>query len=160
MGILGILTLASVALINPSLQLKRARDADRKSDLRNIQLALEIYRADQGTYPVVSGVTSASNCPSSTPTSLVQLESDGSCPAEATKIYIQSLPTDPKTRANYYYLPSSTGNSYELYSCLENSADTDKLTSSTTPAAPTDPTIVSALSCPSGTSTYYGVVNQ
>ncbi len=156
-GIVGILTIATAALINPGLQLKRSRDADRKSDLKNIQLALEIYRADQGSYPVVSG-TVAANCPSSTPYMLVQLESDGSCPTDPTKTYIQSIPTDPKTKANYYY-SSTTGSAYTLYSCLENANDSDKLSGSTVPASP-NTTIIGALSCPSGTSAYFGVVNQ
>ncbi|TXG76517.1 prepilin-type N-terminal cleavage/methylation domain-containing protein [Candidatus Dojkabacteria bacterium] len=156
-GIVGILTVATAALINPSLQLKRSRDADRKADLKNIQLALEIYRSDQGTYPVVTG-TVAANCPTSSPSMLLQLESDGSCPVDPTKIYIQNISKDPKTRANYYY-SSATGSTYTLYSCLENANDTEKLSASTVPALP-DSATIAALACPSGTTAYYGVVNQ
>lgn len=158
MGIVGILVVGSAALINPSLQLKRARDADRKTDIKQLQVALEIYRADQGAYPATVGV--AGNCPASAPTSLVELDSEGACPTEATKVFTQLLPKDPKTKANYYYLPGSPStNGYTIYSCLENANDTEKLTASSVPAIPNS-TIITALGCPSGTTAYYGIVNQ
>lgn len=161
-GLASILMVGLIALINPSLQLKKARDAERKSDLKQMQVALEIYRSDQGSYPSNSGVLG--NCPASSPTSLTELDTEGNCPAEPTKVFLQIIPKDPKTGTNYYYEPVTASNGvsigYTIYSCLENSTDLDKLSSSTTPQAPTSPTILNALSCPAEVTTYYGLMNQ
>ncbi|MBI2798536.1 prepilin-type N-terminal cleavage/methylation domain-containing protein [Candidatus Saccharibacteria bacterium] len=81
----------------------RARDAQRKIDLRNIKTALENYYNEQGAYP----------------TTLTALEG-GSIP------YIKTVPTDPKTRQNYTYIV--TGNppsGFILQTNLENKTDPD-----------------------------------
>lgn len=77
-----------------------ARDSQRKSDVRNIRTALESYFVDNSNYP----------------TTLTALTS-GSTP------YIKTLPTDPKTKAQYTYTPSgSPPSSYKLTAKLENSS--------------------------------------
>lgn len=48
-AIIGVL--ATLLMVNFIGVRQRARDAQRKSDLRQIQSALEIYRSDQGSYP-------------------------------------------------------------------------------------------------------------
>lgn len=112
-SLLGILATGLIALINPVHQLKISRDAKRKSDLRQIQAALELFRADCGRYPapvsnaVPNSLTSAS-CPGYTGPGVV---------------YMQSVPTDPKTRTAYSYTTSSGG--YVLSACLENINDPD-----------------------------------
>src|SRR5256885_12699292 len=50
-AILGILAAGILALLNPVSQLQKARDARRKSDLSEIQKALELYYQDCGYYP-------------------------------------------------------------------------------------------------------------
>ena len=52
-GIIGIL--ASFLLANFVGVRQRARDGVRKSDLRQMQSALEMYRADQGQYKLPNG---------------------------------------------------------------------------------------------------------
>lgn len=88
---------------------QRGRDARRKSDLRQIQSALEIYRSDNGSYP-------AALYPTSCPTS-------GSLTYNSVT-YMSKIPCDPSTSANYAY--SSTGLTYTIYACLENTNDQDR----------------------------------
>jgi general secretion pathway protein G len=103
---------------------QRARDAQRKSDLRQIQAALEIYRSDNGSYPAIGGGNG-------------QLSSNGSCKASltdtnVTATYMKSIPCDP-TGPNVSYTYLGGGTSYTLYACLENSSDSQKT------AAPPNP---------------------
>lgn len=87
---------------------QRSRDATRKSNLRQIQSALELYRSDQGSYP-----TNVPNCTNSMMS-----------PDCATTTYMQKVPTDPTSSAYYSY--SSNGTTYTLIACLENANDSDK----------------------------------
>jgi type IV pilus assembly protein PilA len=104
--IIGILAV----LIVPNLASgpQRARDAQRKSDLRNVKTALETYYNDKNGYPA-SGTISD------------DLTTGGT--------YLKALPTDPKTKANYTYTPSPDGcasgacTSYVLQATLENTKD-------------------------------------
>ncbi len=95
---------------------QRGRDSQRKSNLRQIQAALELYRYDQGSYP-----TALLNCPVVTPTYL----GDSACTAGT--VYMQKIPTDPQGSLYYnsgnYYYSASGGSSYTLCSCLENTND-------------------------------------
>jgi general secretion pathway protein G len=90
---------------------QRARDAQRKSDMRQIQSALELYRADQGSYPVLLPTCGASFC----------FPED--CGAGAAT-YITRLPCDPQTNTVYTYAPASGG--YTLQATLENSQDSQR----------------------------------
>ena len=145
-GILGLLITGLISLINPSLQLEKSRDSKRKSDLKQIQSALELYRADQDSYPtprlnsvaICSGISLAYTCAS----------------PEVT--YMQTVPKDPNATGNnrqYYYCTGTAppcnvpvANGYRIYSCLENANDTDpnKLAS-----------FGVNLGCPSGSVYYY-----
>ncbi len=103
---------------------QRARDAQRKSDLRQIQSALELYRADVGEYPSAlpggSGIYWA-NCPTSGPFIMAA--------------YMQKVPCDSSPNSsiyapsggNYTYTAGISGNNntYYLYACLENTNDND-----------------------------------
>lgn len=117
---------------------QKARDAQRKSDIRQIQSALELYRSDQGSYPasLYTGV-----CPTSA--AFV-----GGSPSTT---YMSKVPCDPSgttyyNSAKYYY--SGGGATYTLGACLENTADTQQGTTGTSPGG-------------SGcTSNWYFVVNQ
>jgi len=86
---------------------QRARDAQRKSDLKQIQSALEFYRADQGSYTTV-----LSNCPPS-------LKS----PDCSTSTYMRTVPQDPQGGVYTY---SSNGSTYSVIACLENANDPQK----------------------------------
>ena len=87
---------------------EKARDAERKSDLRQIQKALELYEQDQ---PLPAY-----------PDDLDGLES----PTE----YMKEVPSDPMIAGgwdDYRYIPDP-GDSlkYVLFACLENEDDADK----------------------------------
>jgi type II secretory pathway pseudopilin PulG len=105
---------------------QRARDAQRKSDLRQLQSALEIYRSDQSSYP-----SSITNCTCSGSVCF-GAGSGSSC----SPIYMQQLPTDPNGSSGYndgsYYYYSSGGTNYCMVACLENAGDTQ---AQDTPAA-------------------------
>lgn len=155
---MAILTTTTILLVNPVLQLQKSRDAHRKSDLKTIQSALELYRSNQKLYPNGSRVgtlPTVKNCGQS-----LTSDDSGSCDLNAT-IYILSVPTDPKTKLNYYYCHDAscgaTNGGYILYSCLENVNDSEKLSADTSPVAPNTP-ITSVMGCPSN-SVYYGVSN-
>lgn len=104
--IIGVL--ASLFMANFIGVRQRARDAQRKSDLRQIQSALELYRADQGIYPTAL------------PACNQQL-------AVGATVYMQKIPCDPGGVAynggNYLY--ESGGTTYTVTACLENAADSD-----------------------------------
>lgn len=118
-GIIGIL--ATLLMANFIGVRQRARDAQRKSDLRQIQSSFEIYRSDQNTYP-----NALPNCGSSL---------TGGSPANT---YMQKVPCDPvgssySFNSGKYYL-SSGASTYLLQACLENSADTQGVGSSGLPS--------------------------
>lgn len=83
----------------------RGRDAQRKSDLRQIQAALEMYRADAGTYPT--------------------LPSCGSSLVSGSVTYMQKVPCDP-SGGSYYYVAGSSAYVYCLRTCLENGSDSER----------------------------------
>ena len=139
-AIIGIL--ASLLVVNFINVRERSRDAQRKSNLRQIQSALELYRADTGEYPASS--PGLKNCPASgTKTDL----GNTAC----STVYMKSIPRDPScpttpcssvyNGGNYYYGTLGTG--YQLVVCLENAneqlSDVVKNTplSGYTPSAPT-----------------------
>src|SRR5438270_9959294 len=92
--IIGILAV----LIIPNLVSgpQRARDSQRKSDLRNIKTALETYYNDNNSYPTAGGA----NCTPSSSGCLGTVLTSGSTP------YMKTVPNDPKGGANYTYAPS------------------------------------------------------
>src|ERR1035437_6668602 len=76
-SIIGVLT--TLLMANFVGVRQRARDAQRKSDLRQIQSALELFRSDQGLYP-----TTLPNCNSSIKS-----------PDCSTSNYMTKVPMDP-----------------------------------------------------------------
>jgi len=107
-AIIGVLsTLAVIALGSART---KARDAKRMSDLNQISKALELYYADNNTYPLI--IT-----PGHSLTSL-----DGS------EVYMNKIPSNPTPRddgdcpdLDYSYGLASEGNDYRIYSCLGSS---------------------------------------
>jgi len=107
-AIIGVL--ASFIIANLIGAKARARDAQRKSDMRQIQSALELYRADQNTYP-----------PAPLPSCGSPLTSGGA-------VYIQKIPCDPLNTGRYVYTytVNGTGTAYTIVACLENTNDQQK----------------------------------
>ncbi len=113
--------LSAIVLPNFMGARERARDTQRKSDLKQIQKALELYKQDQDPveYPAAAAIPSPGQVFKNTVT-------------DAT--YINKYPGDPQnlTPTPYYYLRNATDSlKYTLCACLENKADTDGVSSAT-----------------------------
>lgn len=107
--IIGIL--ASFLMTNYIGVRMRARDTQRKSDLRQIQSALEMYRSDVGVYPAALPVCGG------------QLTNAG-------VIYMRKIPCDPIVPVAapfiYRYRPAFANSAYTIAGCLENINDLQK----------------------------------
>ncbi len=110
---------------------QRARDAQRKADIRQIQSAVELYRSDTGTYPIANTQyrLNSTACPTSNALSN---------PSSSSTIYMSKIPCDSLgnvtfNSGNYYYY-SSDGTIYTLAVCLENAGDKDSNTTTTAPS--------------------------
>jgi len=115
-AIIGILS--SLLLANYNASRARARDAQRKSDLRQTTTALELYKNSQSppTYPATASWEN-------------DLETGG---------FMKTVPHDPLcpggtcagTWSDYYYAqdPGGSGDNltYKLVACLENASDPQK----------------------------------
>ena len=117
-GILSTLVIANFIGIRA-----RARDAERKSDLRQIQTALQLYYADFGQYPIKgTGPDEFGDC--------------SSVFEGGTTKYMQEIPCDPiGENISYEYTASNCNNiqgpggipctDYTLFACLENGNDSE-----------------------------------
>lgn len=100
---------------------QKARDAERKSDLRQIQSALRLYYNDYGKYPVATSTLGIGGC-----------GTNGNSPCiwgtawtagASSKSYIDPLPKDPSS-IDYRYSRVNL-DSFLLQACLENANDMD-----------------------------------
>ena len=107
-GILGIFASFLFAAVNPLEQFKKASDSGRKSDLAQIQRAIESFNQDHGKYP---DSTSSYKIDSDPGVGIVEVEWGGTFAP-----YIDVLPKDAAKRSYVYY---STGQAYYLYASLE-----------------------------------------
>jgi len=107
-GIIGILT--GLVTVNLQGARERARDAQRKGDLDQVQKALELYKNDQSpqSYPALA-------------TYKADITDGG---------YMKDFPEDPTHRQvsawpDYYYYADVVAEplEYTLIGCLENAAD-------------------------------------
>lgn len=121
-SIIGILATLLVANFNSTRQ--RARDAQRKSDLRNIQTALRLYYNDCGEYPTGSGGGLLNGCGTcDTPT---DCEWDGEKPFSTDRqTYMNVIPQDPQYEVGvtFYNYTNIDSDNYTLSACLENGSD-------------------------------------
>lgn len=121
-AIIGIL--AAMVLVALGGARAKARDAQRKSDLRTIKSGLELYLADQKPEAYVIDATGH------------VIGGTGDLLTPALKpTYIKTVPTDPKsgtTGYDYTYVSDATGSNYGLRALLlENSKDPDGKATST-----------------------------
>lgn len=108
-GILAILTAALIVSFNPIDQLHKAYDSRRKSDLAQIQRALETYYQDYNKYP---------QSDQSDPSNYEIAPGGTDVPwGSAWQPYINELPTDPGRKTYAYY--SNGGQTYYLYASLD-----------------------------------------
>jgi len=100
MAIIGVLATIITGSFRTSQT--RGRDAQRKSDLRQIAGSVEVYYADYNKYP------------DSVPW--------GAEFTDGKTIYFKKVPTDPHS-LSYYYRVSADGQKYQIFAHLENSQD-------------------------------------
>lgn len=106
-SIIGILS--SFLLANFVGVRQRARDGVRKSDLRQIQSALELYRSDKAKYPDSSSLLACGS----------PLQDTSNPPV----VYMKKVPCDPSSKAVYKYNVGSDNRTYSIMACLENKND-------------------------------------
>ena len=123
-------SLSALFLPNFMAARERARDSQRKSDLRQIQKAFELFKQDQTDSSFPTDLPTAGDCWSNVV-------------ACTGNIYMNKFPYDPNKTApgNYYYAVS--GLDYTLAACLENIADPDST------ACPADFAAISGYTCSS-----------
>lgn len=100
-SIIGILTTLVAANLNSARE--RARDAARKSDLKNISTALRLYFNDNGSYPDTIPWGAVWN-------------------GSGTTVYMTIVPNDPLPGQSYTYTKTSS-DTFTLSACLENASD-------------------------------------
>ncbi len=119
-AIIGILS--SVVLASLSTARQKARDATRISDIKNVQLALELYYDGTQSYP--------KNAAAATADTAVDIDAANNTSAALVPTYIPKMPLDPQNRHYKYVATASTANpttgcanapcsSYSLYVSLE-----------------------------------------
>lgn len=120
--ILGVLS--SIGLGNFINSQMKGRDTQRKSDLHQLQNALEFFYNDKGNYPQASG-NQILGCPAG----------GGACSwggnsafTDGKTVYFQKVPADPKGTLPYCYKVSSDQSKYQLFAKLENANDPDIVT--------------------------------
>lgn len=125
--VIGIIAIIMVAVFpNFTGARQRARDNQRKIDLRSIQAALDLYKSDQNPPAYVPSPTLPLLCNTC-------WSSGASCTGN---IYMRKFPCDPAsvtTPTPYIYTLNSGDNlKYTLSACLENPVDSDRDTSNAT----------------------------
>ncbi len=109
--------LATLVLANLNAARQRGRDAQRKSDLRNIQTALRLYYNDYDKYPA-NMASNIAGCGVSGTNICIWGD-----PFESSiQTYMSTLPNDPLPNAWYSY-QQIDADDYTLTACLENPSD-------------------------------------
>ncbi|CAN5325385.1 N/A [soil metagenome] len=108
--VISIIAILSTFFINTAtINIKRARDARRQSDLELIRSGIETYHADCNHYPSSDIFMN---------TSLVGDDTNSTC--LSTNTYISKIPQDPSPDARkYVYSTSNSGRTYQICAALE-----------------------------------------
>ncbi len=105
-GIIGVLASVVLASLGPARE--KARDSRRLHDLGQIKNALELYYAENKTFPQIRAYTGSDSCG----TNWCTLET-------ALAPYINPLPRDPIGDTTYvYYYDSNSGDNYLTYGLM------------------------------------------
>jgi len=112
-GILSVLSVITIAAMDPLAQFQKANDAKVKSDLAQVQRALESYYDDNGTYPPSSADYKIENV-------FVANNPAINWGASFTP-YMNFLPVPPGSSKYVYY--SQNGQAYFLYANLQRGAN-------------------------------------
>ena len=103
-SIIGILSGVLLSVIDPRGTQKKARDAQRISELSTVKVALGLYFADYGLYVSTSGDWES-------------IQDVLTVPIQG--IYIDKLPDDPLSTQDYKYTSPTGGASYIMTAALE-----------------------------------------
>ena len=109
----------------------RGRDAQRKSDLKQIANALELLNSDHGAYP-----DDSSGAIKACPYDPLDDAATKNCTWGAGEmkdpktLYLKNVPQDPAAGNSYFYrvVPSASNQKFQLFARLENTKDADILT--------------------------------
>lgn len=147
--ILGIL--ATIGLVAFASAQARGRDTQRKSDLKQIASALELYYSDYGKYPDSDG-GKIKGCPSTTSSDCIWGATGSQSDfTDLRTTYFAALPKDPSTGQNFYYIPLTVGSAnqgFQLFARLENTQDPNCLPGSDgTPNCANPADIPTGVSC-------------
>lgn len=115
-ALIGVLT--TLVLANFNAARKRGRDAQRKSDLKNISTALRLYYNDYGKYPNNDANSQIAGCGVNAADPCVW----GTSFQAGSQSYMTILPDDPLPNVTYRYTRTDLDN-FILSSCLENLSD-------------------------------------
>ena len=115
-AIIGILSSVVLASLNSARA--KSRDARRQSDIKQLQLALELYYDANGqTYPIRTSV--ATGLEANVAAGLAGVVGTGNGSAAVSPTYISTIPDDPQTAGAYYYLSDASGSTYCIGANLE-----------------------------------------
>lgn len=119
-----IAVLVSIGVVSYASINKRSRDAKRKGDVEQLRSALEMYRADIGSYP---------NTGSGSWTDASGLDIAGTNPADdLVPTYFPAIPSDPKSTQTYRYRATNLSGAnyygYCLTAYLESQEENDTCT--------------------------------
>lgn len=120
-----IALLTGAAVVNYTQGTAQSRDAERKSDLRNIEAALELYRLKNGRYPEgCNGPTNGNSGHGWDNNWSGQIGTNYECPGGSSQYiiglapeFISTLPTDPRREgvdSGYVYTVSEDGMVYKF----------------------------------------------
>lgn len=115
-AILGILATMGTGSFMSSQ--RKSRDNRRKSDLKQLTIALETYFNDKGRYPADDSAGKISVCG---PAENQPCEWGEEFADAAGTIYMVKLPQDPAGGYTYFY--DGSNQSYQVYARLENTQD-------------------------------------
>lgn len=113
-SVLAVLITGLIVVIDPSTQLQKTNDAKRKSDLAQIQRALETYYQDNRVYPPN---------PSANDYRIKGLDGNTVDWGSSWQPFMSALPKDPSSSKNYVYYVTSNGQTYYLYASLDRGAN-------------------------------------
>lgn len=107
-------TLSAILLPNFMAVRERSRDSQRKSDLKQMQKALELYRQDNNVFPAA-----------------LPTPGGGAWSSAGGTVYINKIPFDPGNLTPTPYVYQRNGSDtlkYTLCACIENKSDSDATT--------------------------------
>jgi len=128
-----IALLTSIGMVSFSRAQQNSRDTRRKADLRSISSALELFYDASNVYPTEANYDEVQQGPS-----------PGIYPT-----YIKTMPDDPVTGRDYFYISRVTGYTNEQCYCLSSQMEISSNASTECTKAPAhSATYAYTISCP------------